>query len=109
MALGRPLTIVTHRHSVIAVCRGSEVERRADLSYVKRGPIRKNAGVPTPELIRRRRNVLGLTQAELARRVGIDERTMRRIEAGETQLSLLTAVELAKALDVSIDELAKGE
>lgn len=65
--------------------------------------------MPTPELIRRRRNVLGLTQAELARRVGIDERTMRRIEAGETQLSLLTAVELAKALDVSIDELAKGE
>ncbi len=57
-------------------------------------------------VIRQRRAELGLSQAELAAKVGIDSRQIRRYEAGEQQPVLSAAVALAKALDISLAQLA---
>ncbi len=62
----------------------------------------------TAETIARRRTELGLTQAELGRRVGTDGRNIRRYESGEAQPNLATAQSIAKALDITLDELAGG-
>jgi transcriptional regulator with XRE-family HTH domain len=62
-----------------------------------------------PEVIRRRRSELGMSQAELAQAVGLDKRQIRRYEAGEAQPTLSGAKELAKALGVTLDELAGEE
>ena len=47
----------------------------------------------------------GLSKAELARRAGINERTVRKIEGGEHSPSITTAVKLADALGVPFLEL----
>lgn len=65
-----------------------------------------DVGVELPEIIRERRAELGLSQAELADLVGVDKRQIRRYEAGDAQPTLSAAVAIAKALGVSIDELA---
>jgi len=64
--------------------------------------------VETAQIIRQRRDELGMSQADLAGRVGIDARQIRRYEAGEVQPSLQVAVTLARALGISVDELAGG-
>lgn len=61
------------------------------------------------EVIRTRRAVLGLSQAELADKVGVDKRQIRRYEAGEAQPSLSVARDIAAALNISIDELAGSD
>jgi transcriptional regulator with XRE-family HTH domain len=58
------------------------------------------------EIIRKRRSDLGLSQADLAAQVGVDKRQIRRYEAGETQPTLAVAFNIARALEISIDELA---
>lgn len=58
------------------------------------------------EIMRQRRAELNMSQADLASRVGVDKRQIRRYEAGETQPTLPIAKAIAQALDVSIDELA---
>ncbi|MFC4109567.1 helix-turn-helix transcriptional regulator [Micromonospora zhanjiangensis] len=58
------------------------------------------------EVLRQRRNALGLSQADLAARVGVDKRQIRRYEAGETQPTLSVARAIARALEVTVDELA---
>ncbi|WP_189336297.1 helix-turn-helix transcriptional regulator [Actinoplanes ianthinogenes] len=58
------------------------------------------------EIIRQRRAELGLTQADLAALAGVDTRQIRRYEAGEGQPTLPIAKAIAKALRVSLDELA---
>jgi transcriptional regulator with XRE-family HTH domain len=52
------------------------------------------------------RAALGLTQAELARRVKVDVRTLARWEAGETHPTRRNLRRLAKALGVSVSDLA---
>jgi transcriptional regulator with XRE-family HTH domain len=47
-----------------------------------------------------------MSQADVAARAGVDKRQIRRYEAGEAQPTLSAAVAIAKALDMSIDELA---
>ena len=59
-----------------------------------------------PEVIRLRRAELGLSQADLAARVGLDKRQIRRYEAGEAQPALSVAKAIAEVLGISIDELA---
>ena len=63
-------------------------------------------GVDMPEVIKRRRSELGLSQAELAAKVGVDRRQIRRYESGDTQPTLAVARAIANAIGVSIDELA---
>jgi len=57
-------------------------------------------------VIRRQREALNLTQGQLAAVVGVDARQIRRYEAGETQPPFSVAIALAKALQLSLDELA---
>jgi transcriptional regulator with XRE-family HTH domain len=58
------------------------------------------------EVIRRRRAELGMSQADLAAKVGIDKRQIRRYEAGEQQPVLSLAVTIADALEITVSELA---
>lgn len=64
------------------------------------------AGVETSEIIRQRRNELGMSQAELGALAGVDKRQIRRYEAGETQPGLQVALAIARVLRVTVDELA---
>ncbi|MGQ0575738.1 MAG: helix-turn-helix transcriptional regulator [Pseudonocardia sp.] len=61
------------------------------------------------EVIRQRRADLGMSQGDLAAKVGVDRRQIRRYEAGETQPTLPMAKTIARALGITIDELAGDE
>jgi transcriptional regulator with XRE-family HTH domain len=61
------------------------------------------------EVIRQRRSELGMSQADLATKVGVDRRQIRRYESGETQPTLSMAKTIARALGITIDELAGDE
>jgi transcriptional regulator with XRE-family HTH domain len=58
------------------------------------------------EIIRRLRQDLGFSQAELARAAGVHLRQIRRYESGEQQPVLPVAVRLADALGVTVNQLA---
>lgn len=58
------------------------------------------------EVIRKRRNELDMSQADLATAAGVDRRQIRRYEAGEQQPVLSVAVAIAKALGITVNELA---
>lgn len=58
------------------------------------------------EVIRTRRNELGLSQAQLAKDAGISPRQVARYEAGEQQPVLSAAVALADALHISLSQLS---
>jgi transcriptional regulator with XRE-family HTH domain len=61
---------------------------------------------PLGEVLRRRRQALGLSQAALAEGARVHLRQIRRYESGEQQPALSVAARLADTLDVSVDELA---
>jgi putative transcriptional regulator len=52
-----------------------------------------------------RRGELGLTQAELAERVGVTRKTINTVENGVFTPSTLLALKLAEALSVPVEEL----
>lgn len=58
------------------------------------------------DIIKRRRQELGISQAELARAAGVHLRQIRRYESNEQQPVLPVAVRLAGALGISVSELA---
>ena len=53
---------------------------------------------PFGQWLKQRRKVLGLTQKELAQKVGCAEVTLRKVEAGSMHPSALLAASLAKAV-----------
>ncbi len=55
--------------------------------------------------IRKNRKAIGLSQEELAEKVGISATHMSHIETGNTKLSLPVLVSLAEELEVNTDEL----
>ncbi len=57
------------------------------------------------QLIRKFRKAQGLSQEELAERVGISTTHMSHIETGNTKLSLSVLVEIAKTLEVPTDRI----
>ena len=61
------------------------------------------------EVVRSRRTELGMSQGDLAAKVGVDRRQIRRYESGETQPTLSVAKTIARALGITIDELAGDE
>lgn len=69
-------------------------------------PRRTDDTMEMAEVIRQRRNELGLSQVELATRVGTDKRQIGRYESGETHPALPMAVKIAEALGITVDELA---
>src|SRR5205823_7725005 len=58
------------------------------------------------DIIRGRRQELGISQAELAGAAGVHLRQIRRYESNEQQPVLPVAVRLADALGISVSELA---
>lgn len=55
--------------------------------------------------IRARREAVGLTQAELARTVGVTRQTLIAIEQGKYSPTLELAFQLARAFGLGIDDL----
>ena len=58
--------------------------------------------------IKAARTGAGLTQKQLADRVGVNRVTIARVELGERKPSLDLATRIAAALDVSLDALYGG-
>ena len=58
------------------------------------------------ELLERARLVRGLSYAEIGRGIGVDPRTVRRVENGETA-NPNTVWEIARYLGVSMEDLIK--
>ncbi len=54
------------------------------------------------EFLRDRRKALGITQKELAERIGRERTYINRIERGETDLQLSSFIRIADALDVKL-------
>ena len=61
-----------------------------------------------PANIRQLRKKAGLTQIELAEKLGVSIATLRRWEAGETSPNGTRMMELAELLEVSPDEIVAG-
>lgn len=60
--------------------------------------------------IRERREELGISQGELAKKCGIAQSTLCDIEQGRSNPSILVAVKIANALDIKdIKFFEKGE
>ena len=55
--------------------------------------------------LKERRTELGLTQAELAERVGVTRKTVNTIENGVYTPSAMLAIKLAEALSVPVEKL----
>ena len=55
--------------------------------------------------IKGRRTELGLTQAELAEACGVTRKTVNTVENGVFSPSALLAIKLARALNVTVEEL----
>ena len=55
--------------------------------------------------LKERRTELGLTQAELAERVGVTRKTVNTVENGIFTPSTTLALKLAKALGLSVEQL----
>jgi len=55
--------------------------------------------------MREKRRETGISQEELAMRIGADQAYVSRIEAGQMNITLETVEELAKALGVQASEL----
>jgi putative transcriptional regulator len=59
--------------------------------------------------IKERRAELGLTQAELAERVGVTRKTVNTVENGIFTPSAILAIKLAEALGLSVEQLFRIE
>ena len=57
--------------------------------------------------LKRIRTEKGISQGDIVRSVGIDRAFVSNIENGKTNPTLATIVKLAKAINVSVDELLK--
>ena len=68
--------------------------------------IEMNAGIRFGQLIKAHRQELGLTQDELARRVGCAAVTLRKIEHGDLRPSVQIAERLAMAINIPREERA---
>jgi putative transcriptional regulator len=55
--------------------------------------------------IKERRTELGLTQAELAEACGVTRKTVNTVENGVFSPSALLAIKLARALNVTVEQL----
>ena len=59
--------------------------------------------------IKERRTAAGLTQAELAERVGVTRKTVNTVENGVFTPSATLAIKLARALGVTVETLFRIE
>lgn len=68
----------------------------------------RQIGVLLGQHIAQKRRAQGLTQQELAERVGVESVTVSRLETGASLPSIIRLAEIADALDVSLTELVSG-
>jgi len=54
------------------------------------------------------RKAKGMTQVDLANSIGKDQQSLQRLEAGKINPSFYYLFEVAKGLDIEIEELLKG-
>ncbi|MCD6462137.1 MAG: helix-turn-helix transcriptional regulator [Thermotogae bacterium] len=59
--------------------------------------------------VRRVRRERGLTQEELARKVGVSRQTIVNVEQGRYKPSILLALKIARVLDTDVETLFKLE
>ncbi len=60
-----------------------------------------------PNSIRNARLAAGMTQKDLAEKIGETQQHLDKIEHGQRVVSLPTAIRIAKVIGISLDELAK--
>lgn len=60
------------------------------------------------ERIARQRRAVGLTQMELAEKVGVQPETLNRIERGKRTPSLRLLMHLSNALELELHEIVRG-
>lgn len=70
-----------------------------------RGYYKQHEPKPFGEKLRELRKAKKLTQYAFAEKVGIDQKTLRAYEYGKHLPNIYTAIDLADALNVSLDEL----
>lgn len=58
--------------------------------------------------LKQRRKVLGLTQAELSRLLGLSPQQLQRYETGENSISIARAIELSNSLNVKLSYFYDG-
>lgn len=61
------------------------------------------------EAMRKAREVKGITRYKLARKAGVDPRSLQVYEAGESYPKLFNLIALADALGISLDEYVGHE
>ncbi len=59
------------------------------------------------DLLRRVRREAGLTQVDLARRIGEEQSFVSKFERGERRLDILELRHICRALGVTVDEFAR--
>jgi DNA-binding XRE family transcriptional regulator len=59
----------------------------------------------SPNRIRQRREELGLTQAELAKKLGISTTYLSKIENERKPINVVLAIRIAKALESTVEEI----
>ena len=66
---------------------------------------KKNMAIDMENIIREKRKELGLSQEELAKRCGVARQTVNAIENNKYDPTLALAFNLAKELQITVDEL----
>lgn len=59
------------------------------------------------QIIRDKREALGLTQIEVAEKAGLDRNYIGMVERGERNPSYLSLIKIAKGLNMAVDQLIK--
>lgn len=65
--------------------------------------------IPSPKYLRELRKAAGLSQAELARRAGVSQSLIARIESGDVNPRVSTLQRILKALEEYVEEELKAE
>lgn len=59
------------------------------------------------QIIRDKREALGLTQIEVAEKAGLDRNYIGMVERGERNPSYLSLIKIAKGLNMTVEQLIK--
>ena len=59
------------------------------------------------QIIREKREALGMTQIEVAEKAGVDRNYIGMVERGERNPSYLSLIKIAKGLNMTVDQLIK--
>ena len=59
------------------------------------------------QIIREKREALGLTQIEVAEKAGLDRNYIGMVERGERNPSYLSLIQIASGINMSVDQLIK--